>query len=178
MRLLAVAVLAGAVLGLFGDGAERALRYERGEALAQPWRLLTAHLVHHGWPHYGLNAATAAVVIALFGRRLTAVTLLWCAAAVSAGLYLLAPQIGWYVGLSGVLHGPLAAGIVREARAGRRAWLRGLALLAGKVAWELLDGPLPAVARMTGARVVVEAHLFGALAGALAGLLPARRRKR
>jgi len=177
VRALAGAVFLGAILGLLGDGGERVLRYERGEALAQPWRLLTGHLVHHGWPHFGLNAATAALAAALFPRRITVAVLLACAAGTSAGLWFCAPQVEAYVGLSGVLHGALAAGMVRAARGGQRAWLAGLALLAAKIAWEQLRGPLAGVERLTGTHVVVAAHLFGALAGALFGLVPQRRKR-
>ena len=75
----------------------------------------------------------------------------------------------WYVGLSGVLHGALAAGAV--------AWWRYesklLALLlsaifAGKLAWEQWHGALPLSGDLP---VVVDAHLYGALGGALAGVL-------
>lgn len=170
MRALAGAVFLGAVLGLLGEGGERALRYERRTALAQPWRFLTCHLVHHGWPHFGLNAATAALAAALFGRRINVALLLACAGGTSAGLWFFAPQVDAYVGLSGVLHGALAAGMVRAARSGQRAWLAGLALFALKIAWEQLRGPLAGVERLTGTHVVVAAHLFGALAGTLFGL--------
>jgi rhomboid family GlyGly-CTERM serine protease len=178
VRALAGAVFLGAGLQLLGGGAATALRYERAAVLGgEPWRLLTGHLVHNGWPHLGLNVATAAVVAALFARQVTVAALLACAGGTGAGLLLLSPDVAWYVGLSGVLHGAIALGMVRAVRAGKRAWLAGLVLLAGKLAWEHFRGPLAGVERMTGAAVVVEAHLYGALAGALWGL-PRRRRRR
>ena len=40
-----------------------------------------------------------------------------------------------------------------------------LALLITKLAWEMWWGPVPGTADLIGARVIVEVHLFGTLAG-------------
>jgi hypothetical protein len=81
-------------------------------------------------------------------------------------------DIRWYVGASGVLNTLAAAGIVREIIDGdRMAWVVGAAGL-GKLVYENLAGPLPFLA--SDHPVVLEAHLFGALAGMVCGLLMPR----
>ena len=76
------------------------------------------------------------------------------------------PAVGWYVGLSGVLHAVWAAAAVAMWRSSRVEALSSLALLAAKLAWECLVGPLSA-APGEGLPVVTAAHRYGALAGVL-----------
>jgi len=69
----------------------------------------------------------------------------------------------WYVGSSGVLHGVMAAGTLAHLR--RRdldGWLLA-AFIVVKVAYEQHTGALPFAD--SGAGVIVDAHLFGALGG-------------
>ncbi len=138
------------------------------------WRLFTAHLVHLGWRHLALNGAGLALVFALYWRWLSwGRFLAWTGAsmlAVAVGLWVFSPQVLWYVGFSGVLHGLLVAGAVCEFHAGRRDGALILVLVALKLIWEQLQGPLPGVELATGGPVVVEAHLYGALGGLAAAL--------
>ena len=80
------------------------------------------------------------------------------------------PELKWYVGLSGALHGMFAAGAVVALAAGDRAALLLAVALVVKLAWEGIAGPMPGSGEWVGARVVTEAHLYGALAGAAATL--------
>jgi rhomboid family GlyGly-CTERM serine protease len=177
-RYLTPAVLAVVtiVVGLAGQEASTWLRYDRQAILAgQIWRLFTGHLVHLGWPHLLVNLAGLAVVWALVGSALSnsrwVATSLACALAVSLGLLVFSPTVARYVGLSGVLHGLMAAGAVVQCRAGmQKAWWV-LGVLAVKLAWEQLAGPLPGSASAAGGRIIVDAHLYGALAGLLAAWL-------
>ncbi len=78
------------------------------------------------------------------------------------------PPSHWYVGLSGVLHGFVAAGAL--ALLLRRQML-GAALaigLGGKLLFEQIVGPVPFTAESVGGPVVVAAHLYGAAGGLLA----------
>jgi rhomboid family GlyGly-CTERM serine protease len=161
-------------LHLAGPEATAALRYERGAIEAgEAWRLATAHLVHYDWPHLGWNLVGVALVWLLFAREFTLrdwlVVLVTSTAAIGAGFLLFEPQLDWYVGFSGVLHGCMAAGLV--------AWLRRerdaltvivAALFAAKLAWEHAVGPLPFTAGTLSLPVIHEAHSYGALGGALA----------
>ena len=71
------------------------------------------------------------------------------------------------MGLSGVLHGALAAGAIGWWRHESRPLALALtAVLVGKLAWEQWHGALPLSGDMP---VVVDAHLYGAIGGALAG---------
>lgn len=171
---LALSCLCLALQGL-GEPAVQALQYERAALQAgQVWRLLSAHLVHLGWGHVLLNVSALCLVAWIFARVCTAACLtilgLAAVAAIDLGLWLLDPEIHWYVGLSGVLHGLLAGSVILELAGGLRAsgWI-ALALLA-KLGWEQAFGPLPLTAEAAGGPVVVQAHLYGALGGSLAAL--------
>ncbi|HSM20102.1 MAG TPA: rhombosortase [Hyphomicrobiales bacterium] len=157
---------------IFGDWSRLWLSYDRdGIAAGQAWRLLTGHFVHLSPSHLLLNAAGLLLVWLLVGGSASTARWLLLAAGsifgIDAGLWVLAPRLDWYVGLSGLLHGLLAAGIVAELRGGRRdTWiLAGLVL--GKLTYEQFSGPLPGSEASAGGTVIVEAHLFGAICGAL-----------
>ena len=163
----------------FGEAGRLALRWQRGVLESgEWWRLLSAHVVHLGWPHTILNVTALLVLGAIFAPIMR--TREWLVAAVGAalgidlGLFVLALEIDWYVGLSGVLHGLFAAGVLALAAHERRlALVLALALLI-KLVVEALYGPSAATAAMTGGDVVTEAHLYGAVSGAVAlGLLRA-----
>jgi rhomboid family GlyGly-CTERM serine protease len=156
-----------------GDEAREVARYQR-DAIAdgQVWRLVSGHLVHLGLGHLWPNLAALVVIGALFEGvfsnadwwRLSLV----CAAAIDLGLYVLDPEIRWYVGLSGVLHGFVAAGAL-TLMLRREAVGFVLAIgLCGKLLYEQVVGPVPFTAESVGGPVVVAAHLYGAAGGALA----------
>ena len=154
---------------LAGNGGQAWLRYERG-ALAQGqwWRLLTAHLVHLDLRHALLNAAGLVLVWVLFARAYSPkawlAILLGAAAAIDAGLWLGDSTVQWYVGSSGVLHGAMAAGALAHIRRGERdGWVLA-ALLAVKLLYEQTHGALPFSGKDP---VVVDAHLYGVLGGAV-----------
>ncbi len=167
-------------LGLFGDTAQQALRYDRGAIQdGQWWRLLSAHLVHLGPSHLLMNLAGLWLVWLLVGPALSArnwlILLLADALTTGMALLILNPQLGWYVGLSGVLHGLLVAGAIADIRGGQRgAWLL-LGAVVFKLGWEQMAGPLPGSEASAGGTVIVDAHLYGALGGLLVLLLPARK---
>lgn len=149
------------------------LRYDRDAILAgQLWRLLTGHLVHLGASHLAMNLVGLALIWMLFGRLMSTrawlATLLASALAVSLGLLAFNPGLTWYVGLSGVLHGMFLAGAILSIVAGYRAEIMLLAFIVAKLAWEQWAGPLPGSAEVAGGDVIVDAHLYGAIAGAFA----------
>lgn len=178
---------AGLALLLFalhfaGPQAVAVFRYEHTPVLAgEAWRLVTAHLVHYDLAHLGWNLAGIALVWLLFAREFTPrgwiAIMLASTAAIDLGFLLLEPQIEWYVGFSGVLHGCMAAGLVAWLRTERDA-LTALvaALFAAKLAWEHAYGPLPFTAGSLSIPVVHQAHTYGAIGGALAAIWLVRRR--
>lgn len=148
-------------------------RYERiGVAAGQWWRLLTAHLVHLDATHALLNAVGLALLWALFARAYRLGQ--WALAAASSvlaidlGLWFLSTQVSWYVGASGLLHGVFACGCIALLRQRDRVALVAAAIFVAKLAWEQLVGPLPFE---SGQPVVTVSHAYGAIGGALAGLL-------
>lgn len=181
LALLAACLL----LAAGGDEARELGRYQR-DALqsGEYWRLVSGHLVHLGAGHLWPNVAALAIVGLLFEDvfrnadwwRVSAVSAL----AIDFGLYALQPGVTWYVGLSGVLHGIVAAGAFALVL---RRQLVGVVLAVGLVAkllFEQLVGPMPFTAESVGGPVVVAAHLYGALGGLLAEAAAeiARRRSR
>lgn len=155
-------------------------RYDRaGLGAGQFWRVLSAHLVHVNGPHLLLNVVGLFLIGELLWADLPLVhgagLMLSSALGVAGLLWWLQPQLLWYAGLSGVLHG-LWAGC---ALAG--CWLRppalhsatrivggaGLALLLVKMTVEWHSGPPVQTSQIIGAPVVTLAHLYGALVGAV-----------
>jgi rhomboid family GlyGly-CTERM serine protease len=166
-----IALVALALL-LSGDAGREWLRFDRtGISAGEGWRLLTGHLVHLGVSHALLNIAGLVLVWFLVGRSFTGRQWLWIMAgsvtAIDLGLWFGAPSIEWYVGLSGLLHGMLAAGIV-AGLAGRSSEAVILTVVvAAKLAWEQFSGPLPGSEATSGGVVIVDAHLYGVIGGTL-----------
>ena len=169
-----VGLLAAVLVLLFftGDTGRQLLRYERAAVLhGEYWRLLTGHLVHGSGQHLLLNAVGLGLIAALFPREYSLRGWLLILASsvviIDLGFVFLEPQLEWYVGLSGVLHGALAAGAIGWWRHESKPLALALTVvLIGKLAWEQWHGALPLSGDMP---VVVDAHLYGAIGGALAG---------
>jgi rhomboid family GlyGly-CTERM serine protease len=167
--------LLGAVLvllGFTGDAGRELLRYEREAVLhGEYWRLVTGHFVHGSGQHLLLNTVGLGLIAALFPREYSLrgwlLILASSIATIDLGFVFLEPQLQWYVGLSGVLHGALAAGAIGWWKHESRPLALALtAVLVAKLAWEQWQGALPLSGDMP---VVVAAHLYGAIGGALAG---------
>ena len=170
---------------LLGAPAWESLPYDRAAILAsgEYARLVTAHFFHYDLAHLAWNLVGLALVAALFAREFDLrgwlVILVAATVAVDLGFLVFEPQLDWYVGFSGVLHGLMAAGLC--------AWLwrapdaiTGLVagLFALKLGWEHVMGPLPFTASTLAVPVIHEAHTYGAIGGAVAALWILRRQRR
>jgi rhomboid family GlyGly-CTERM serine protease len=172
--LLGLLFAALVLLSLLGEQGRLLLRYEREAVLqGEYWRLLTGHLVHGNWLHLLLNGAGLGLVAALFPHHYS--TRQWLLigllslVAIDIGFVFWEPQLSWYVGLSGILHGALAAGAIAWWRYETRRLALALSVIfAGKLLWEQLHGALPLSG---GLAVVVDAHLYGAAGGVIAGTI-------
>jgi rhomboid family GlyGly-CTERM serine protease len=170
-------LLVAALVALGGPGHDVAwaeLRPADGSAWREPWRLLLGHFVHHGRAHQLLNAGALALWFLLWrqspGERLLELGIVALGTGVAIALV---SERSYVVGLSGLLHGLFAASAIvtwRDA-AQRLTSAVVLAGLAGKITWEQLVGPSPGTERLVGLPVATEAHLCGAVAGALYGVL-------
>lgn len=166
--LVAVAIL----IALAGDAGREALSlYRPAIQQGEIWRLVTAHLAHLGTSHLLLNLAGLALIWYLVCDYLTPgnwlIVTAVSVAGIDIGLWFFEPQLVWYVGLSGLLHGLLAAGVVAGLRSGRfEVWVLAVALVA-KLAYEQFVGPLPGSEEASGGAVIVASHAWGALAGAV-----------
>lgn len=157
-------------------GLETTLRFDR-DAIGggEWWRLLTGNFVHLGLSHLVMNLAGLALVVALVWRHFGAVA--WASIIVGSslvvgfGLLWRNPEISWYVGFSGTLHGLIIAGVLADLR----VWPKSAALLLGaviaKLAWEQIGGALPGSESVAGGAVIVDAHLYGAAGGAIFGII-------
>lgn len=164
------------LLALIGDSATELLRYQSDVfKTGEIWRLISGNLVHLGWSHMILNVLGLGLIWGLFWNtfeaRIWPLITLISALTVTLGLYWLIPNVVWYVGLSGLLHGLFVAGAVGGIRRGDRREAILLVAIIGKLLWEQIYGPLPGTSDMAGGPVIVESHLFGAIGGAIAALL-------
>lgn len=164
------------VVQCLGPDTVTALRYDRVAVLGgEAWRLVTGHLVHADFAHLGWNLGGLALVGWLFGadygRGTWLAILAASTAAIDVGFLLLQPQLAWYVGFSGALHGLMAAGMLCWVRRDRD-WITVFVfvLFVSKLAWEQFAGPLPFTATTLTVPIVVAAHTYGALGGAAAAL--------
>jgi rhomboid family GlyGly-CTERM serine protease len=164
---------------LFGDPARQALSFDR-TALAegQWWRVLTAHFVHLDAEHAFLNGLGVVLRWALFARDYSPWqwAAIYCVSAltVSAGLWFWNPELSWYVGASGALHGVMTAGTLAHLR--RRdldGWILAVFIVA-KLGYEQFAGALPFAGS---ANTIVDAHLYGAIGGVVLALVLKSRRE-
>ncbi len=169
-RWLITAFVALAAIGIYFLHGGVWLSYDRADIVhGQIWRLFTGNFVHANLRHLAVDLAGLLLWTALAGYletpRRYVILLLGTSLGVGLGLFFLDPRLGWYVGLSGVLHGLFAASAI--ALLSRKEWLGGLALGAAlifKILWEQHYGDWGS-ARWLGVPVVVDAHLYGAVTG-------------
>ncbi len=157
---------------LFSDSQiNQALRYSTVDIESgQLWRMFSAHLIHLNVAHGLMNLVAFIIIILLVGNLLSLTRWVWVffilSSLISLSLFLFSPDILWYVGLSGVLHGFLTLGLVRGSIAGDKLHFLALCFLVVKIVREQL--PLFDVnhfQQIIGGAVVVDAHLYGALSG-------------
>lgn len=140
--------------------------------MGQWWRFLSANFVHLSWQHFGMNALGLILIYALFPSVLHwnawIIILLLSGLSVTLGIWLFNPDIVWYVGLSGALHGILVILLVLDYVAHKNGLNIFLFIaLVAKLAWEIWMGPMPGSENVAGGPVVVQAHCYGFIGGVL-----------
>ncbi|MFZ5722415.1 MAG: rhombosortase [Pseudomonadota bacterium] len=157
------------LLGVLGDPARDLLRYDR-EAIAagELWRLVSGHFVHLGAAHLALDTV-GLVLLLLFFRDVLAprdwlLAVLLGALAIGLLLWWRDPQVERYVGISGVLHTLLFAGLLLSFR--HTPVINGIvfAAMAARLWAEQQPGyDVNYLHDTIGGAVLVNAHLYGAL---------------
>lgn len=163
------------LLGLFYQQLNPWLEFDRQAiAAGQWWRLISAHLVHSNLWHLGMNLIGLVLCWYFFADLLTRSRLwLWLVVSillVSAAFWWRDSQLQHYVGLSGILHGLLVMCLLLGWRG--NPWLHSLVLaiiVTRLILEQQPDYDVNYLRQRIDAAVYVNAHLYGALAGALIG---------
>lgn len=160
------------VLWVLGDSATAMLAFDRDSILdGQWWRLLTGHWVHLNGTHLALNVGAFLVIFLIFWRDLTPLNWLFASLFIATGsslsLLIVHPQIDWYMGLSGLLHGlPVFAALAPKQRYPHTG-LIVLALITAKLVIEHVFSSGLYFDDVIGGPVLTIAHVHGALWGTL-----------
>lgn len=136
------------------------------------WRILSAHWVHASLNHSISNSLGVLLLAYLAGSSLNnqfgLILVAFTTGFVGLCLYLFSRDLNYYVGLSGAQHGLLlVAPFISRQYSLRMASVIGSVILA-KTIWEqssFYDDM--AAFDLIGARVAVDSHLFGCIAGLL-----------
>jgi rhomboid family GlyGly-CTERM serine protease len=179
-QIALVLIAVSVVIAGFGDTGREALMYDRlAIASGEYWRLVSGHFAHLSNSHLVMNLAGLVLSWLLVGRNYSTVewlvVLLLAITSISAGFWFLDENMLWYVGLSGVLHGLLIAGAMQGLKTLPVESAVICLLVVGKLLYEQIAGPLPGSESVSGGTVVVNAHLYGAMGGAVAAALFWRR---
>jgi rhomboid family GlyGly-CTERM serine protease len=176
VSLTLLILLTGLNLLVFRLGWAEYLQYQRHAIEhGQLWRLITGHWIHLGTTHFLLNLLGLLILWQIIGNWLSTgeklAVLLGSSLLISLGLYFFYPQISWYRGLSGSLHGLWCAGALLGMRRDKRLASVLLVLLLIKLAWEQVFGPTAGSVALTGGPVLIQAHWLGALSGLLLAVM-------
>ncbi len=176
IRFSAILIFIALLAQFSGKAGFILLQYQREKILSgELWRLISGHIVHLSWSHMWLNLLALVLIVLIF-KDLYSEKVWWLLLGTSMlgidlGPLLFNPEIIWYVGLSGVLHG-IFVGLALLYW--RTTGVKGSILLLGiiiKLVAEQWNGALPGSAELSGGRVIIDAHLYGALAGMLTALV-------
>nr|WP_244943733.1 rhombosortase [Vibrio algivorus] len=139
----------------------------------QWWRIVTGNLTHTNLYHLAMNVAGLWVISFIFRANLEArqFLLVFTGLCLSVGSLLLFTSMQIYVGLSGVLHGLFAFYALVEYRLGRKSNALLLTGLTAKILWEQWFGSATGSEALIGAKVAIDAHLFGAISGAVLAII-------
>lgn len=133
------------------------------------WRLLTGNLLHTNHWHLILNIGGVVLLWAIHGYYYRTKPYLF--GLLTAGLftciciYLFSPQLKFYVGMSGALHGLFVWGAYMDIK---HKYKTGWLLMIGvwlKILHEQFSGASAQVASLIESQVAIDSHLYGGIAG-------------
>ncbi len=166
----ALIILITAVVYLFEPQASQLLAYyHTGITQFDLWRLISATFCHTNFNHLAMNIAGLIITLFLFIDTFKNIKIwpliLFNSLFIGIALFFFEPEVIWYVGLSGVLHGVFSYGVVADiSNNDRWGYLLGGGFLV-KIIYEQVYGAQQSTIDLIGAPVLVNAHLYGALAG-------------
>lgn len=133
----------------------------------QWWRVLSGHWVHANWLHFVLNMSGLVLCVALTDVVWTMWQWLWrillLTLGISSCLYLWHPQLGWYVGFSGVLFGLYVLASQATLNKQRLMSITLLCIIGIKISLEQWSSFEITSAGIIGVPVLEDAHLYGVL---------------
>jgi len=164
-RFVAVIIPLMALLQAIGP---EYFRYQRDwTSTGQIWRVVTAHWVHVGWLHLLLNGLGLAVCVSLttpgwsIGRWFTSSIVM--ATGISLMLTLYNPEVVDYAGYSGVLYGLYVLAALGLFLRDRLVAVLIILAIVIKVCMEQFNFYDFNSGDIIGARVIIDAHLYGLL---------------
>ena len=176
LSILLLLTLISGVLQLLPVALQKTLHYNVDNIPSELYSLwLTPHLIHLDNIHYLINILSLTVVLftfrAVFTPQRFFLLFAFSALMITLGLRYFSPDVLDYVGMSGVIYGILAAGLLWSAKKhSLLAWTVFFAI-AGKVIYEQFYGPHLSIQTTLGEVVIVDAHFYGFLSGTIYTLL-------
>ncbi len=153
---------------------ELAYWYRDAIADGQVWRILTGNLTHTNLWHLAMNACGFVIIAFIYRHHIRPrlYTLLTLVISTIIGLAVWWTDTMAYAGISGTLHGLFAWGAIQDIRQkDHYGWLLLVGILI-KIGQELYFGGSESTSSLINARVAIEAHAVGLVAGIILGLIP------
>jgi rhomboid family GlyGly-CTERM serine protease len=175
--LLLVILALMAIVMLISKEVALDIKYDRSLiSSGEWWRLFTGHFQHLSWEHLILNSIGLVFVWLLVGDSHTPnqwlSVFIILSFALSIAFLFVYPELKWYVGMSGIIHGLLVSGLmVVFIRIRELFSILLLLVIAGKISYEQYHGTSDYLVEIIGGQVVTEAHMIGALVGIFTGLV-------
>ncbi|MCF7992757.1 MAG: rhombosortase [Thiohalocapsa sp.] len=171
-RTTLVALAAALIYAVAGPVPEALLLDKGADLMAQPWTLVTTHLLHTDPGHLLWDCLGLLLVGVVFEPLLKA--RLWAAlalgvAAIDVGFFVAMPDFQRYCGLSGLINAVAGAGLVAALLGRERGAIAFGLLIAGKVLLEQVTGA--GVVTQAAWPTAQQAHAAGLLAGLAVGPL-------
>ena len=164
-RFVAVVIPLMAILQVIGP---EYFRYERDwVSSGEVWRVISAHWVHVGWLHWLFNGLSLLIMVSLttpgWSIKRWVLQTLCLAIGISILFTFFNPDLVSYVGHSGVLYGLFILGALSLFAKDRLIAILVIAAIVVKVLMEQFKIYDFNTGDIIGARVIVDAHLYGLL---------------
>lgn len=141
----------------------------------QWWRIITAHFMHSNVIHFGVNIVGLFLLWLLHGDYVKPtsffINIFILCVGISSCIYLWSVSTYWYVGLSGVLHGLFAWGVIVDISLKRKTGYLLLIGLVIKIVDEQFFSSSQYMSNLIDVSVAIDAHFYGALIGLILGLV-------